>query len=117
TAATDLDKEQEANPFLEIRQAIIAAGDKNNQKLKRPEPSAQEKSDPDTASTKTPTSVLQDELEVRSTDKTFAKHLANLIDAEIERRMAARMQAIKKSSNKNTSAKKTSKNNLKIQKK
>ena len=107
-AETDSDKEQEANPFLEIRQAVIAAGNKNNQKLERPEPSAQEKSDPDTASTNTPTSVLPDELEVKSTEQTFAKHLANLIDAEIERRMAVRMQAIKKPSNKNTSAKKTS---------
>ena len=99
-AETDSDKEQEANPFLEIRQAVIAAGNKNNQKLERPEPSAQEKSDPDTASTNTPTSVLPDELEVKSTEQTFAKHLANLIDAEIERRMAVRMQAIKKPSKK-----------------
>ena len=115
-AETDSDKEQEANPFLEIRQAVIAAGNKNNQKLERPEPSAQEKSDPDTASTNTPTSVLPDELEVKSTEQTFAKHLANLIDAEIERRMAVRMQAIKKPSNKNTSAKKTSPKQRKKQK-
>ena len=105
-AETDSDKEQEANPFLEIRQAVIAAGNKNNQKLERPESSAQEKSDPYTASTNTPTSVIPDELEVESTEQTFAKHLANLIDAEIERRMAVRMQAIKNPSNKNTSAKK-----------
>ena len=57
---------------------------------------AQEKSDPNTASTNTPTSVLPDGLEVKSTEQTFAKHLANLIDAEIERRMAVQMQAIKK---------------------
>ena len=107
-AEADSDREQEANPFLEIRQAVIAAGNNNNRKLKRPETSAQEKSDPDTASTDTSTSVLPDELDVRSTEQTFAKHLANLIDAEIERRMAVRMQAIKKPSNKNSSAKKTS---------
>ena len=107
-AETDSNKEQEADPFLEIRQAVIAAGNKNNQKLGQPTPSAQEKSDPDTASTNTPTSVLPDKLEVKSTEQTFAKHLANLIDAEIERRMAVRMQAVKKTSNKNTSAKKTS---------
>ena len=112
TAETDLDKEQEANPFLEIRQAVIAAGNKNNQKLERPEASAQENSDPDTASTNTPTSVLPDELEVKSTEQTFAKHLANLIDAEIERRLAVRMHA-----NKNTSAKKTSPKQRKIAKK
>ena len=111
-AETDSDKEQEANPFLEIRQAVIAAGNKNNQKLELPEPSAQEKSDPDTASTNTPTSVLPDELEVKSTEQTFAKHLANLIDAEIERRLAVRMHA-----NKNTSAKKTSPKQTKITKK
>merc|ERR1711991_1313032 len=57
TAERDSDKEQEANPFLEIRQAVIAAGNKNNQILERPETSAQEKSDPDTASINTPTSV------------------------------------------------------------
>ena len=57
-AETDSDKEQEANPFLEIRQAVIAAGNKNNQKLERPEPLAQEKSDPDTADPNTPTSCL-----------------------------------------------------------
>ena len=102
-AETNSDKEQEANPFLEIRQAVIAAGNKNNQKLERPEASAQENSDPDTASTNTPTSVLPDELEVKSTEQTFAKQLANLIDAEIERRLTIRMRA-----NKNTSAKKTS---------
>ncbi len=115
-AETDSNKEQEANPFLEIRQAVIAAGNKNNQKLERPESSAQENSDPDTASTNTPTSVLPDELEVKSTEQTFAKHLANLIDAEIERRMAVRMQAIKKPPNKNTSAKKTSQKRRKMAK-
>ena len=100
------DEEQEANPFLEIRQAIIAAGNKNNQKFERPEPSAQEKSDPDTASTNTPSLKLPDELEIKSTEQTFAKQLAYLIDAEIERRMAIRMQAIKTPSNKNTTSKK-----------
>ena len=107
-AKTDSNKEQEANPFLEIRQAVIAAGNKNNQKLGQPKPSAQEKSDPDSASINTPTSVLPDKIEVKSTEQTFAKHLANLIDAEIERRMAVRIQTINKRSNKNTSAKKTS---------
>lgn len=111
-AETDSDKEQGANPFLEIRQAVIAAGNKNNQKLERPEASAQENSDPDTASTNTPTSVLPDELEVKSTEQTFAKHLANLIDGEIERRLAVRMHA-----NKNTSAKKTSPKQRKAAKK
>ena len=106
-AKTDSNKEQEANPFLEIRQAVIAAGNKNNQKLEWPEPSAQEKSDPDSASTNTPTSVIPDELEVKSTEQTFAKHLANLIDAEIERRMAVRVHANKKPSNKNISDKNT----------
>ena len=100
------DEEQESNPFLEIRQAIIAAGNKNNQKFERPEPSAQEKSDPDTASTNTPSLELPDELEIKSTEQTFAKQLAYMIDAEIERRMAIRMQAIKTPSNKNTTSKK-----------
>lgn len=115
-AETASDREQKANPFLEIRQAVIAAGNKNNQKPERPKPSAQEKSDPDIASTNTPTSVLPDELEVKSTEQTFAKHLADLIDSEIERRMATRMQSIKKPSNKNTSAKKTSPKQRKIAK-
>ena len=110
-AETDSDKEQEANPFLEIRQAVIAAGNKNNQKLERPESSEQENLDPDTASINMPSSVLPDELEVKSTEQTFAKHLANLIDAEIERRLAVRMHA-----NKNTSAKKTSQKQRKIAK-
>lgn len=109
---TDSDKEQAANPFLEIRQAVIAAGNKNNQKLERPQPSVQEKPHPDSASTNTPTSVLPDELEIKSTEQTFAKHLANLIDAEIERRLAVRMHP-----NKNTSAKKTSPKQSKIAKK
>ena len=116
-AETNSDKEQEANPFLEIRQAVIAAGNKDNQKLERPEPSAQEKSNPDTSSTKTPPSLLPDEPEVKSTEQTFAKHLAYLIDAEIERRMAVRMQAGKKLSNKNTSEKKTSPKQRKMAKK
>ena len=115
-AETDSDREQEANPFLEIRQAVIAAGNKNNQKLGQPKPSAQEKSDPDSASTNTPTSVLPDKLEVKSTEQTFAKHLANLIDAEIERRMAVRLQAIEKPSKKNKAAKKTSPKQKKITK-
>ena len=116
TAETDSDKEQEANPFLEIRQAVIAAGNKNNHTLEQSQPSEQQKSDPDTARTNTPTSALLNELEVKSTEKTFAKHLANLIDSEIERRMAVRIQAIKKPSNKNTSAKKTSPKPRKIAK-
>ena len=116
-AETDPVKDQGANPFLEIRQAVIAAGNKNNQKLERPESSEEENSDPDTASTNTPTSVLPDELEVKSKEQTFAKHLANLIDAEIDRRMAVRMHANKKPSNKNTSAKKTSPKQSKIAKK
>ena len=115
-AETASDREQETNPFLEIRQAVIAAGNNNYGKLELPEPSAQETSDPDKASTHTPTSVLLDELEVESTEQTFAKHLANLIDAEIERRMAVRMQAIKKPSNKNTSAKKASPKHKKMAK-
>ena len=117
SAETDSDKEQEANPFLEIRQAVIAAGNNNNKKLGQPEPSAQEKSDPDTAGTNTPTSVIPDELEVESTEQTFAKHLANLIDAEIERRMALRMKARKNPSNKKTSTKKTNPKQKKIAKK
>ena len=116
-AETDSDKEQEADPFLEIRQAVIAAGNSNNEKLKRPEPSAKEKSDPNTPSTNTPISVLPDELEVTSTEQTFAKQLANLIDAEIERRMAGRMQTLKKPSSKNTFDKKTSQKQRKIAKK
>ena len=112
SAETDSDKEQDANPFLEIRQAVIAAGNNNNKKLEQPEPSAQEKSDPDTGGTNTHTSVLPDELEVKSKEQTFAKHLANLIDAEIERRLAVRMHA-----NKNTSARKTSPKQRKIAKK
>ena len=115
-AETDSDEEHEANPFLEIRQAVIAAGNKNNQKLEQSEPSAQEQSDPDTASTNTPTSVLPDELEVKSTEQTFAKHLANLIDSEIERRIAVRMQARKKPLNKKTSAKKTNPKQRKLAK-
>ena len=111
------DKEQEANPFLEIRQAVIAAGNKNNQKLERRESSAQENSDPYTASINTPTSVLPDEQEVKFIEQTFAKHLANLIDAEIERRMAVRMHANKKPLNKNTSAKKTNPKQSKTAKK
>ena len=117
TAETDSDREQEANPFLEIRQAVIAAGNKNNQKLERPESSEQENLDPDTASINMPSSVLPDELEVKSTEQTFAKHLANLIDAEIERRMAVRVHANKKPSNKNTSDKNTSPKQSKIAKK
>ena len=116
-AETVSDEEQEANPFLEIRQAVIAAGYKNHQELERPEPSAQENSDPDTASTNTPTSVLPNELEVKSTEQTFAKHLANLIDSEIERRMEVRMQTNKKPYKENTSAKKTSPKQRKIGKK
>ena len=116
-AETASDREQETNPFLEIRQAVIAAGNNNYGKLELPEPSAQETSDPDKASTHTPTSVLLDELEVESTEQTFAKHLANLIDAEIERRMAVRIQALKKPSNKTTSAKKTGPKQRKIAKK
>ena len=88
-AETDSDNEQEANPFLEIRQAVIAAGNNNNQRLERPEPLAKEKSDPDTADTNTPTAVLPYELEIKSTEQTFAKHLANLIDAEIEEQYLA----------------------------
>ena len=116
-AETASDREQETNPFLEIRQAVIAAGNNNYGKLELPEPSAQETSDPDKASTHTPTSVLLDELEVESTEQTFAKHLANLIDAEIERRMAVQMQALKKSSTKTTAAKKTGPKQRKIAKK
>ena len=103
------DKEQEANPFLEIRQAVIAAGNANKQNLERPGLSAREKSDPDTASTNTPTSVVPGELEVKSTEQTFAKHLANLIDSEIERRMAVQMQAIKKTRTKQRKIEKKSK--------
>ena len=114
---TASDKEQEANPFLEIRQAVIAAGNNNNGKLELPETSAQETSDFDKASINTPTSEPPDELEVNSTEQTFAKHLANLIDAEIERRMAVRTQAIKKPSNKTTSAKKTNPKQRKTAKK
>jgi len=106
-AETDPDIEEEGNPFLEIRQAIIAAGNSNNQKLKRSEPSAKAELDPDIASVNAPASMFPDKLAVQSIEHTFAEHLANLINAEIERRMAVLMQASKKPSNKSTSAKQT----------
>jgi len=116
-AETASDHEQKANPFLEIRQAVIAAGDKTNEKLVLPQPSAPETPDYDKSIENTLTSEPPDKLEVKSTEQTFAKHLANLIDAEIERRMAVRMQAIKKPSNKSTSGKKTSPKKRKVAKK
>ena len=106
-AETDSDKEQEANPFLEIRQAVIAAGN-NNQSLEQSEPSAKAKSDPDTANINAPASMPPVELAEQSTEQTFAKHLANLIDSEIEQRMAVLMQTTKKPLNKNKTAKQTS---------
>ena len=107
TAETDPGEEQEGDPFLEIRQAVIAAG-ANNQNLGWSKPSAQEKSDPDSGSINAPASILPDELAVQSTEQTFAKHLANLIDSEIERRMAVLKQTTKKLSNKNKAVKQPS---------
>ena len=46
TSETDPNNDQDSNPFLEIRQAVIAAGNNSNQKLERPKPSEQAKSDP-----------------------------------------------------------------------
>ena len=104
---TDPDKEQEGNPFLEIRQAVIDAGNNNSQKFGLPEPSTQAKLDLDSSSINATASMLPDELETQSTEQTFAEHLANLIDAEIERRMAVRRQGIKKTLKKNASASET----------
>ena len=101
---TDLDKEQESNPFLEIRQAVIAAGNNNNQKLDRLESSAQIKSNPDNANMSTRLPTQPDEQVIESMEQSFAERLANLIDAEIERRMAVRLRANKKPSDKKTSA-------------
>lgn len=104
TAEIDPDKEQEGDPFLEIRQAVIAAGN-NNQSLGRSESSAQEKSEPDTASENAPSSMLPIQPSEQSTEQTFAKHLAHLIDSEIEQRMAVLMQVTKNPSIKNKTAK------------
>ena len=106
-AETDSDKEQEANPFLEIRQAVIAAGNNNNQKLERLESSARKKSNPNNANMSACFPTVPDEQVIETMERSFAKHLANLIDAEIERRMAVRLHPNKKPSNKKTSATQT----------
>lgn len=108
TAETDLNKTQEGDPFLEIRQAVIAAGNKNKQSLGQPETQVQVKSESDRSSIKAPASMLSDELAIQSKEQTFARQLADLIDSEIERRMAVLMQAAKKPSNKNTATKQAS---------
>ena len=104
TARDSSNERKEDNPFLAIRQAVIAAGN-NNQSLGRSESSAQEKSEPDTASENAPSSMLPIQPSEQSTEQTFAKHLAHLIDSEIEQRMAVLMQVTKNPSIKNKTAK------------
>ena len=105
---TDSDQEQGHNPFLEIRQAVIAAGNNNKYERGRPGPAAQAEADPVTASINAALSAQPSELADQSTEQTFAKELANLIDAEIERRLAVRTHIIKNPSDKNKSPTQTS---------
>ncbi len=107
-AELGLDEGKGNNPFLAIRQAVIAAGDDSNQKLEQPEPSVEPKIDPDTARINAPDPMLHNKLPEQLSEQTFAKHLANLIDSEIERRMADRMQTIKKRAKKKKSTRQTS---------
>ena len=84
------DEGEDDNPFLAIRQAVIAAGDEKNQIAGQPTPSELAKSTSETAEIGKSEAKLADKLPTELAEQTFATQLANLIDSEIERRMAER---------------------------
>ncbi len=90
TARKGTDEGENDNPFLAIRQAVIAAGDEKNQIAGQPTPSELAKSISETAEIGKSEAKLADKLPAELAEQTFATQLANLIDSEIERRLAER---------------------------
>jgi len=90
TFKKNADQGQEDNPFLAIRQAVIAAGDEKKQTSRQPTPSAQVKSASETAESIPSETKLDDKLPKEMEKRNFAGQLASLIDSEIERRLAER---------------------------
>jgi len=90
TARKGADEGEEDNPFLAIRQAVIAAGDEKNQIAEQQIPSKHAKSISETSEMVQSKAKHADKLPAEPAEQTFANQLANLIDSEIERRMAER---------------------------
>ena len=90
TARESSTERKEDNPFLAIRQAVIAAGDKKNQIAGQLTPSEQTKAAKETIEKVTPEAELVDKIPTELAEQTFANQLARLIDSEIERRLAER---------------------------
>ena len=79
---------REDNPFLAIRQAVIAAGDEKNQVYKQPTLSKQAEPDPETPAKNTSETNLTSKLPAELDEQTFSAQLASLIVSEIDRRLA-----------------------------
>ena len=87
------DEGQDDNPFLAIRQAVIAASEEKNQFLGQTETLAQTGSNRKIGTSEAEST---NSLPTGLAEKTFAHQLANLIDSEIERRLAERSPNVQK---------------------
>ena len=108
------DEGQQDNPFLAIRQAVIAASDEKNEFLRQPETLARAGSAGKTGISE---AKSNNSLPSELAEKTFASQLANLIDSEIERRLAERsLNTQKPHQKKSTSARMPEKQKLQSKK-
>ena len=93
-ARRNSDEGQEDNPFLAIRQAIIAAGDEKNKIAGQPTPSLQEKSASEKSEIGTSEAGLVNKMPAELAERTFTSDLVSLIEIEIERRVAEQMSDV-----------------------
>ena len=99
----------EDNPFLAIRQAIIAAGDEKNKIAGQPTPSEQAKSASEKSEIGTSEASLVKKPPAEPAERTFASKLVGLIETEIERRVAEQTSNVQKSDRKKSTLARTRK--------
>ena len=108
-ARQNSDEGLEDNPFLAIRQAIIAAGDEKNKIAGQPIPSEQTKSDSEKSERSTSAAKLANELPAELPERDFVGKLASLIETEIERRVAEQTSDVQKTNRKKSTLARTRK--------
>ena len=92
----NLDEGIEDDPFLAIRQAIVAAGDEKNKITRRSTTSGQTKLASGEAEIGTSEATTVKKLPAELPERAFAIQLASLIETEIERRVAEQRSNVKK---------------------
>lgn len=108
-ARQNSDEELEDNPFLAIRQAIIAAGDEKNKIAGQPTPSEKTESTSEKSERGTSEVKLANKLPAELAEQDFVVKLASLIETEIERRVEEQTSDVQKPNRKKSTLARTRK--------